>query len=162
MEFFKQWAISVCASGIIATVFSMIAPKGSMDKILKLMISVFIFTSLLTPFLTGEKPDLSFLADITAQDGTSEDSLRSMSDELTMRTAKGSVEETITAFLQQHGCSDCRVQAELQVDENHYVQIVLIRLYLSEADLSRGDELKRMTETEYQIKTEVFSLGELP
>ncbi|MBR3148800.1 MAG: hypothetical protein IKF64_01400 [Eubacterium sp.] len=49
MDFIKQWCASVCISLIVATVISMLSPRGSMNRFFKMMISVFIFISFLLP-----------------------------------------------------------------------------------------------------------------
>ncbi len=49
MEFFKQWSMCVCLSLIVSVVFSLIAPKGSMQRFYRVLISVFILVSFLLP-----------------------------------------------------------------------------------------------------------------
>ena len=50
MDFIKSWTISVCLTLILSAVFSLISPKGTMGRFYKVIISVFIFVSLLYPF----------------------------------------------------------------------------------------------------------------
>lgn len=50
MEFFKQWCFSVCVTLVVAVIFSVFTPKGSMKRFYKILISVFIFVSFLYPF----------------------------------------------------------------------------------------------------------------
>ena len=61
MEFIRQWCICVCSSLLIAVVFSLLAPNGSMKGFFKIMISVFIFVSFLLPFqdFRGDEFDFS-------------------------------------------------------------------------------------------------------
>lgn len=159
MQFFKQWAISVCASGIIATVFSMIAPKGSMDKILKLMISVFIFTSMLVPFLTGEKIDFDDFISSSSQ-SVSEEELWERANQLTLKTAKASLEQSIGDFLNRHSLEEYEIEVSFIVDENNYITISHADLYLMPDDLGRSGDLKALTEQEFGITVNVFSIGE--
>lgn len=160
MQFFRQWAVSVCASGIIGTIFSMIAPKGSMDKILKLMISVFLFTSIVAPFLSGEKLDFDLSADGAAQSqDISEDVMWEEANQLTLRTTQKSIENGIGDFLKRHSCAEYKVKVQLHVDENQYVQLDGAELYLTAADSSRGDELKQLTEADFQLPVTIFDIG---
>ena len=60
MEFIKQWCICVCSSLLIAAVFSLLAPNGSMKTFFKVMISVFIFVSFILPFQNFRGAELDF------------------------------------------------------------------------------------------------------
>lgn len=160
MQFLKQWAISVCASGIIGTVFSMIAPKGSMDKILKLMISVFILTSMIVPFMTGENIEFEDFFDTSSKQAVSEDDLWQKSNELTLQTTQRSVEQSIRDFLVTKNCTECEVVVSLSVDENNYVSIESAELYLTESDQNRSAELITLTQQEFDITVKVFSIGD--
>ncbi|HIW85342.1 MAG TPA: hypothetical protein IAA48_02510 [Candidatus Eubacterium faecipullorum] len=50
MDFIKSWTVSVCLTLIISAVFSLVSPRGTMGRFYKVIISVFIFVSLLYPF----------------------------------------------------------------------------------------------------------------
>lgn len=50
MDFIKSWTVSVCLTLIISAVFSLVSPRGAMGRFYKVIISVFIFVSLLYPF----------------------------------------------------------------------------------------------------------------
>lgn len=49
MDFIKSWTVSVCLTLIISAVFSLVSPRGTMGRFYKVIISVFIFVSLLYP-----------------------------------------------------------------------------------------------------------------
>ena len=57
MEFIKQWTFCVCISLITASIFSLLAPRGSMQGFFKLLISVFVFISFLVPLQNAGKID---------------------------------------------------------------------------------------------------------
>ncbi len=159
LEFFRQWAISICASGIIATIFSMIAPKGSMDKIIKLMLSVFIFTSMLTPFLDGGS--IAFESMFSLPEATvSAEELRAQANEITLSAAKNSVEQAIGDFLEERGCTVYQVEAALHVDEENYAVLDGATLYLSGKDMAQAEALKESAEQEFQMPIQIAELGE--
>lgn len=49
MSFFRQWCFCVCTVLLVAVVLSLFAPKGSMQKTYKMLLSVFILMSFLYP-----------------------------------------------------------------------------------------------------------------
>ncbi len=64
MDFVKQWIFSICVTLIISAIFSMLAPKGSIGRFYKIVISVFIFVSFVFPLMDFDfdelKPDINF------------------------------------------------------------------------------------------------------
>ena len=60
MEFIKQWTFCVCVSLIIAVIFSILTPKGSMKTFYKMMLSVFVFISFILPFGDFSMSDIDF------------------------------------------------------------------------------------------------------
>lgn len=50
MELLKDWTACVCITLVIATIFSLISPNGKMGSFYKIVISLFVFISLIYPF----------------------------------------------------------------------------------------------------------------
>lgn len=57
MNFIKNWIFSVCLTLILAVIFSVMTPKGSMGKFYKSIISMFIFISFLYPISNAKSGD---------------------------------------------------------------------------------------------------------
>lgn len=154
MEFLKQWAISICACGIIGTIFSMIAPKGSMEKILNLVIAVFIFTSILTPFM--KIGDVNF--DFGENNISSTENLEDMvekSNEIALTSARLSAQEVVGEFLENNGFPESKVTIKMESDDENNISIKTIKIVLSEEKVSQADKVKLLIENEFKANTEV-------
>lgn len=57
MDFLKNWIFSVCLTLILAVIFSVMTPKGSLGKFYKMIISMFIFVSFLYPVSNAKVSD---------------------------------------------------------------------------------------------------------
>lgn len=55
--FLKNWIFSVCLTLILAVIFSVMTPKGSLGKFYKMIISMFIFVSFLYPVSNAKASD---------------------------------------------------------------------------------------------------------
>lgn len=53
MEQIKNWALGVTAAAIIGAVVLVITPKGSIEKTVRVAVSLFLMCALLNPFVTG-------------------------------------------------------------------------------------------------------------
>ena len=52
MNFLKEWAFSIFITILIITIFSMIIPKGQLDRVMKFSLSLFFLVALITPFVS--------------------------------------------------------------------------------------------------------------
>lgn len=78
MDFIKSWTISVCLTLILSAVFSLISPKGTMGRFYKVIISVFIFISLLYPFADFDFEEFNSDFDIESEFESTEENLAQM------------------------------------------------------------------------------------
>ena len=78
MDFIKSWTISVCLTLILSAVFSLISPKGTMGRFYKVIISVFIFVSLLYPFADFDFEEFNSDFDIESEFESTEENLAQM------------------------------------------------------------------------------------
>ena len=98
MEFIKSWTISVCLTLVISAVFSLVSPRGSMGRFYKVVISVFIFISLLYPFTDFDfsefKADFDFESEL---------------EDTEVGLAEIQVENIIKGVLMDNGIEDAQV-----------------------------------------------------
>ncbi len=98
MEFIKSWTISVCLTLVISAVFSLVSPRGSMGRFYKVVISVFIFVSLLYPFTDFDfsefKADFDFESEL---------------EDTEVGLAEIQVENIIKGVLMDNGIEDAQV-----------------------------------------------------
>lgn len=154
MEFFKQWALNVCLCAIVGTIISMLSPKGRMDKIIKLMLSVFIFLSILSPFLKGDVNEFDF--DFPIQ-STSQDELIEKSNQLTLQTGKKAIEQKISDTLKENGFSDFTVEAVLK-EKNGEIDVEKILITLS--DNANKNQASDLIKSQFGFDTEVKTHGQ--
>ncbi len=78
MEFVKSWTVSVCLTLIISAVFSLVSPKGTMGRFYKVIISIFIFVSLLYPFVDFDFSEFKSDFDFESEFETTQEDLAQM------------------------------------------------------------------------------------
>lgn len=99
MDFIKSWTVSVCLTLIISAVFSIISPKGSMGRFYKIIISVFIFVSILYPF-----------ADFDFSEFKSDFDFEGEFEETGENLAQMQVENIIKSVLTENGVTGAEVE----------------------------------------------------
>lgn len=153
MEFFKQWSISVCATVLISTLFSVIIPKGNMEKLCKIIIGFFIFISFLLPFtnISGDKFKVDFdfsssQSDINKEiDNTYENSLQK------------EIEKKVISALEQKGYIGCLCKTDISV-KNNEVNIKSVTITIP-SDYSKN-EISSYVKENLGINATIFYNGE--
>lgn len=161
MDFLKTWAIGVCACALVATVFSMVSPKGSMNRMMKLMISVFIFTSVVTPFLSIQDFSLSSLFDFDMEsvDGSMGDVQENI-NRMMLDSTEREVEATVQQTLEDNGYYSCEVDCTAQLDEDYYIQITQVDITVPYELTEEAPAIQSLIESQLELNTTVFTLGD--
>ncbi len=123
MEFIKQWTFCVCVSLIIAVIFSILTPKGSMKTFYKMMLSVFVFISFVIPFGDFSVSDFDFetadLADVLQTDEN--------------KNVETMINSEVTALLKSKGVSGFAVASDASYNpQNGEINVQDIQVSVSD------------------------------
>ncbi len=99
MDFIKSWTFSVCATLLLASVLSLVSPRGGMGRFHKIAISLFVFFSFLFP-----------LTEFNAADFKTDFDFESQYQSNALNSAQNQVEAAVKTRLEQAGFADCTVQ----------------------------------------------------
>lgn len=146
MDFIKNWIFCVCTTLILAVIFSVLTPKGSMGKFYKIIISMFIFVSFLFPITNAKAGD--FKIDFPAFSDTYNESIEN--------AGKSNVENIIVEKLKEQGINGA---ASAKVDfKNNEINITEIIVYIP--DGNSKSNVKDYLLKELGLAVEVKYIGE--
>ena len=147
MEFLNNWTYTVCITLIVSVIFSLLLPKGGHGKVGKIVITVFIIISFVTPFVGGQF-NLDF-GDCFVND-KSEQTIKENSYENIIKT---NIENLLTQGSFEN--SKAEVKVDLKDDE----------IYIKSADVYIQDEYDKDKVKDYVfeklgINAKVYYIGE--
>ncbi len=99
MSFIKGWTFSVCATLLLASVLSLVSPRGGIGRFYRIIISVFVFFSFIFPFTEFDASD--FKTNFNFENEYQNNILNS---------AQNQVETAVKAQLDSAGFGGCTVQ----------------------------------------------------
>lgn len=67
MDFVKEWTMCVCITLVISVIVSMLAPSGNLSSFYRVLISLFIFMSLIYPFTNMDLKGFDYNIEIVDQ-----------------------------------------------------------------------------------------------
>ena len=146
MDYIKSWTFCICITLIISVILSILAPKGSMGKFYKVIISTFIFLSFLYP-----------LSDFNIAEFKLDFDFDSVYENVVETAAKTQVESAVERVLAENGIQNSIVTASVfqSVDG-----LVISSVKISVTDGYSVDEVKDIVFKELGVVAEVKRIGE--
>ena len=144
MDYIKSWTFCICITLIISVILSILAPKGTMGKFYKVIISTFIFLSFLYP-----------LSDFNIADFKLD--FESEFENVVETAAKTQVESAVETVLYENDIQNSIVTASIfQSGE----ELIISSVKISVADRYSVDEVKDIVFKELGVVAEVKRIGE--
>ena len=108
MEFIKEWSFCICISLIISVIFSLLAPKGTLNRFYKILLSVFILISFIYPLkdFKGFDFDFSKIGITSELQTTQNDTVETM------------LNNRISTLLSDNGIEGYSISSDLNYDLN--------------------------------------------
>ncbi len=146
MDFIKNWIFSVCITLILAVIFSIMTPKGSMGRFYKMIISMFIFVSFLYPVSNADAGD--FKIDLPMFENNYNEQIEN--------AEKNNAEAVIVNKLKEIGIN-ASVSLEIEF-KNSEIEIENLTVYVP--DGTSLEEVREYILNELGMVAEVKYLGE--
>ena len=155
MEYIKQYAFSICVSGIVATIMYMLIPSKSISKVLKTAISVFFLSSLLSPFLI----DIDIIDEIEKYSVMSFEQdykeLENDTNRYVIEQFELKIKELILSDLKSLGVDPVNVTVSIDEDEIGNLFVSDVKVFLTQSDMRYQSDVflrvKNITVAEPQI-----------
>ncbi len=148
MGFLRQFTFSVCVSLITASVFSLLSPKGSMNRFFKVLISAFVFISFVIPFQDFRGVDLDF-----SKIGITNELRKSQSE-----AAENLINSEIKNVLNKNGIVGADVSCEVRyLIDTGETEVLDIQVAVS--DEYDKDEVSKLLFDSLGVNARVVSVG---
>lgn len=148
MEFVKEWTFSVCITLIVSVLISLLLPSGTMGKYSKIIISLFIFLSLLLPV---SKSELTFALPDTDNFITQENQEETYSD---------LIEAQIKEKLTSAGFSGVNIDCKISIKNDKEAEIEIKELKVYIPDEYSKEEIYSFINDNLGMIAEVYYIGE--
>lgn len=148
----KAWVLSVAISSLVSGIVYMLAPKGSLQKIVRVAIFTFIISSSLSPLLT-DSPDLDFRLPELEYASSKENDLVDKITE-SMETV---VVKNMNRILKSIGVDDASIKINTDKNGDNCISITetVITVKPEYIDLSQEIKLRIKNELGYDVRVTV-------
>lgn len=156
METIRQWAVSICITLVATAIFSMLIPKGNMEKVMKFMLSIFFISCLLAPFLGG-MPQIDLAAE--AAELTNYTAINEQMQDQIRQLSEANLCRAIDEMLQQEGYQAKKVEAEVNILEDDSISITNITVTLEQTEEKNVQRVREFVEKQTAIHTQIILDG---
>ena len=137
METLQSWALCITFSAVSALLVHALVPKGATEKAIRVMISLFLLSAILSPFLSGKGITLTLpdqgTGDLEAQVEAAQEKIN-----LTLvQQARQKIEEAAKLSLAEIGVTEAEIQVDMDIAEDSIISITELKVFLSDVQAGR-------------------------
>lgn len=130
MEAIRQWALCITLSAIAGAVIYILSPKGATEKAVKTVVSLFIITAILSPFISGKGIKLNLKLSQTPSYSVNANQLQEKINEQLKSRAEEEIEKKIETILKKSGIEGGQIAISTDIDKEGSISIKETRLII--------------------------------
>lgn len=123
MNEIKQWAYGITVSAIVGAIILLVSPGGTLDKLVRTAVSLFLMCAILSPFLSDADP-FKFTEGLKSPDNFSNE----YGKEETNEYLQNSIEKNISDILEESGIKDADIRISINIDNNNEMSIESVEI----------------------------------
>lgn len=153
MDAVKGWAAALCAVAIGCTVLQMLAPKGGMGKIFRMITAAFFLCCLVSPLMNLKSLTKLNLDSLPAE--IRSELLENRVNEQVERQISAAVEQMAASTLKGYNLSAEKIVTEMDTSEDGSIYIKRIILYLDKQNLAQSLTIRQLLEQRLGLEVDV-------
>ena len=155
MEALRDWILSICIAGVVASVVKIIAPSGGIQRTMKIISAVFMLCIIISP-LIGEVWCVleKEFDEVQIPDGSE---FSEVFEKQTDIYTKAQLKKLMETYLQKEGIERARIGIIMERDENSQISIIKADVYVEEEFLPLVESAKQNIEKELGIEVMFYS-----
>lgn len=154
MNELSSWAVSVCTVAVICSLVEMLAPEGSLSKLLNFVLGLFLVVSVLLPFVKIIQNGELKLSKLEIQQQTPK--FESDVDNLTIAYGKSAVEKIIESCLSQNDIPYQKISISMDSSTGNSIDIIKADVYVGAEYRNRFQEIQDIIKQSTGITPNIY------
>lgn len=152
METVKAWAISICMASLAGTVAHFLSPSGSVQRIFKVVISVFFITVMIYPIVGLSADEIGDAIDGYTYHDSYVDNAEQIAD-IVLEQSVSQIKSAVGDILQGLEIKDYEISVNTDINEDESIVISRIEVVIGEE--YRGKTQEIYTELKKSVDCEI-------
>ena len=158
MSFIKYWSIIISLSAVICVLVELIMPPGKMEKMIKMILNIFILSISITSF-KGLSKNFKFNINNIKDDTVikkSQTLLKDVNNQLE-ETVKDNIKSIIYKSLKSENIYPQKIKIIMDINEDKSISITKSQIYVKQSQYYElKDKIKNYIQDNFKIDTEVL------
>lgn len=142
MDLIYGFAACLCVTLLGTGAFSLLVPKGNLERTVKFALSLFLVAGFLLPFFQNA-PNWSKLWEDSRWEQPAQD-LNQLVNDVSLEVTQTMVNEQIALLLEQEGYSPQKVDSRIHTSSDGSIEITELNLWMPESEKSQGSAVRRI------------------
>ena len=156
MDKVTSWAAALCVAAIGCTALQMLAPKGSLGRLFKMITAAFFICCMAVPLMSFRSVDLNL--DNIETEVSSNDDLNNKVNKQFEEQVTAALKQVADSALEQYGIKVSKVKVNMDTNEDGSIYISGVILYLDKQDSSKCLVAKQVMEEKLGVEVKVATL----
>ncbi len=149
MDYIKQWALGLVLTSVIGTVVLVLSPSGTMEKQVRLAVSLVILVMFVSPlFSLFDLEQEQFSAEANFNENMSNNA-----EEYFTGAFENELNEKIISLVEAEGIEVAETKIDVSVKNENEISVDSVVVYILDKD--KSSEVKSLIKNEYGIIAEV-------
>lgn len=149
-----SWAGAVCTVAVVCALFEMLAPQGSILKILNFVLGLFLAVAIIVPFANMLNSDNLSFKDIEFNQESFQ--LPQCSDDLTVAIGKDAVKNIIAKVLDEKAIPYKKIEINMDSSNGTSIDMIMADIYISGKERDKLPEIQKTVKEKTGITPNVF------
>lgn len=150
----RSWALIICFASIACTMLEIITPNGKMEKMMKLVLGVFMICAIITPLVTTFRN-----IDINFKTNNYEDDLEEYKNKFDTKMNEIAIDKIKDLTLNELNLINIKprkIDVFMDMKDKDCISIKEITVTLDKKNLNKQEEVKKVIEEKLGIKTNII------
>ena len=157
MGLIKEWSGLICLVSMASILFELILPPGKMEKMMHMVLSVFMICMIIYPFADRKnRLDLNIKKISSGYIDKEKTKFIKKINEQIEYLAQENIKRVVAGVLKDNNTKYEKIEIFMDTDEDRNISIIKCRIHLNTSDFNLKEKVRGDVEKKLRIKTEVI------
>lgn len=157
MDNISQWATVICIAAVVCVLFELLSPKGSMEKMLRFVLGLFMLCAIILPITQGA---FTFHFDFSPQESFEQKSdFEQQTEEQIKELGKESVSTLTQQCMNKMNVEAKKIEISMDTKQDNSISIVMVTVTIDPKDKDQKIKIRDTLKKELGLEVQVITEG---
>lgn len=156
MDWMRQWALTLCITAVAGAMAQMLLPKGNVQKVCRIVLSVFFLCCMVSPFASGNSgPSGTLQRKNEAVVSRSVENLEQDTQQAVLDQLEGRVEQSLQEGLCAQGIIPVQIQVTMNTERTDQIYINKLTVILPQSQQTSAPKVREYVKGQALVEPQI-------